>query len=237
MRHVFTRLAAFGLAVAAGLASLSTSGHAQQVTRDIVYTTAPTEQRADLYEPSGAGPFPVILYIHGGAWRSGNKSEYKRLGTDLATKGYAGFSINYDLHSDSFPISWQQARDAVRFLRAHATEYHLDPNRIGIAGASAGGELAALVALAPEGPPAPAVAGTPTPRSSGHHAEQRVRPHRVVLRHQTLPRRPVLQARREVRAGFAHALHPPRRAALLRPAMAMPTASFRIAQRSCSHPR
>jgi acetyl esterase/lipase len=122
---------------------------AQKITRNIAYT--PT-QTADLYQPSAAGVHPAIVYIHGGSWRSGSKSVYKRFAMDLAAQGYVGFAIGYDLHPKSFPMSWQQAREAIAFLRAHAVGYQIDPARILVAGDSAGGELAALLALAPEGP-------------------------------------------------------------------------------------
>jgi acetyl esterase/lipase len=125
---------------------------AQHVTKDIVYTSNPSPTRGDLYQPSGAGPFPAIVYIHGGSWRSGNKSGFKQLASDLAVQGYVGFSIDYDLHPHSYPTSYEQSLDAVRFLRSHATEYNIDPQRIMVAGTSAGGQLAALVALAPQGP-------------------------------------------------------------------------------------
>jgi acetyl esterase/lipase len=135
------------------LTLVSLPAAAQSVTRDIPYTNAPQKQTADLYTPAGPGLFPAIVYIHGGSWRSGNKRVYEKLATDLAAEGYAGFAIDYDLDPHSFPTSWQQARQAIEFLRAHAAEYHVDPNRIVIAGDSAGGELAALIALAPNGPP------------------------------------------------------------------------------------
>jgi acetyl esterase/lipase len=130
-------------------ASCLLPAHAQKVTKDITYTASPDDkQTADLYEPSGPGPFPAIVFIHGGSWRSGNKNEFHALAADLAAQGYAGFSINYDLHPHSFPVSFQEAQTAVRFLRTHAGEYHIDPNQIVVAGESAGGQLAALVALA-----------------------------------------------------------------------------------------
>ena len=130
-------------------ASCLVPAHAQKVTKDITYTASPDDkQTADLYEPVGPGPFPAIVYIHGGSWRSGNKNEFHALAADLAAQGYAGFSINYDLHPHSFPVSFQEAQTAVRFLRTHAGEYHIDPNQIVVAGESAGGQLAALVALA-----------------------------------------------------------------------------------------
>jgi acetyl esterase/lipase len=138
---------------------VATPSLAQKITQDIPYTPG---QTADLYPPAGPGPFPAIVYIHGGSWRSGSKSDFRKLATDLAAKGYAGFSIDYDLNPHSFPTSWQQAQAAVRFVRAHAAEYHIDPAQIVIAGTSAGGELAALIALAPNGP-ASTTAATPTP--------------------------------------------------------------------------
>jgi acetyl esterase/lipase len=139
---MFARTLVFALA-------LTVSAHSQGVTHDIAYTAG---QAADLYTPAGPGPFPAIVYIHGGSWRSGNKSDFRKLAADLAQKGYLGFSIDYDLSPHSFPTSWLQAQAAIRFLRAHASKYHLNPDQIVVAGTSAGGELAALIALAPDGP-------------------------------------------------------------------------------------
>ena len=143
---------------------------AQTVTRNIPYTTDSTgSYRADLYEPPGTGPFPAVVMIHGGSWRSGSKGEMRKLSRDLAAHGFACFSINYDLHARSFPYSWQESRAAVAFLRAHAQDDHIDPARIAVLGTSAGGQLAALVALAPDGPAAgdlrqrPASAPEPEP--------------------------------------------------------------------------
>jgi acetyl esterase/lipase len=126
---------------------LTTIDHAQHITPNIPYTAT---QTADLYTPTGTGTFPAVVYIHGGSWRSGSKSDFHKLASDLAAKGYLGFSIDYDLHPHSWPTSLNQSLEAIRFLRAHAAEYHLDPNRILVLGTSAGGELAALVALTPD---------------------------------------------------------------------------------------
>jgi acetyl esterase/lipase len=146
---IFTRRRCVSLVCAAAILSFTPQAQPQKITKDLTYTVAAGDpQLGDLYEPSGAGPFPAIVYIHGGSWRSGNKKVYRRLATDLASNGYAGFAINYDLHPHSFPTSLDEAKDAVRFLRSHAVEYRIDPNRIVIAGDSAGGEIAALVALA-----------------------------------------------------------------------------------------
>jgi acetyl esterase/lipase len=132
------------------LSSLCAVAMGQSVQRNISYTTdAAGSQSGDFYPAAGAGTHPVIVYIHGGSWRSGSSKDFARLATDLAAQGYAGFSINYDLKATSYPISLHESEAAVRFLREHAAEYHLDPARVVVAGASAGGELSALLALAP----------------------------------------------------------------------------------------
>jgi acetyl esterase/lipase len=144
--------ACFASLVFALVTSVPQPATAQTLTKDIAYTTSAPNEKADLYQPTGTGPFPAILYIHGGSWRSGNKKDFHRLATDLAAQGYVGFSIDYDLKSHSYPEAWLQAREAVRFLIAHAVEYHIDPARIVVAGTSAGGEVAALLAVDPTGP-------------------------------------------------------------------------------------
>lgn len=142
------------------------------MTHNIAYTSDSTgTYRADLYQPSTPGPHPALVLIHGGSWRSGHKKELRRLGTDLAAHGYACFSIDYDTHRHSFPISWQESRAAVMYLRTHAVELHIDPDRIGALGTSAGGQLAALLALAPAGPAVGSLPAQPSapgaPQSEG----------------------------------------------------------------------
>ncbi len=155
------------LLLAASFATLrpTTLGQSPALTRNIPYTTDATgTYRGDLYLPPGPGPFPAVVLIHGGSWRSGNKHDFRKLATDLAARGFASFSIDYDLHPHSFPYSWQESRNAVQFLRTHASAYHVDPDHIAVLGASAGGQLAALVALAPGGPSVdPTGASAPDP--------------------------------------------------------------------------
>ena len=123
------------------------------ITRNILYTQDVTgTYEADLYQPPTPGTHRAVVAIHGGSWRSGRKTELRRLCTDLAAHGFTCFSIDYDTHAHSFPISWQESRAAVAFLRDHASEYNIDPQHIAVLGTSAGGQIAALVALAPEGP-------------------------------------------------------------------------------------
>ncbi len=105
-------------------------------------------QKLDLYVPERAeAPTPVIVWIHGGGWTSGDKKENGAPGMVRYTaRGYAVASINYRLSGDAiFPAQIEDCKAAIRWLRAHAKDYNLDPRRIGVAGASAGGHLVALL--------------------------------------------------------------------------------------------
>ena len=122
------------------------------VTSDVTYTKgAQGPLKADVYVPKGAGPFPGIVFIHGGGWKNGDRNQMIKLIKALAEDGYVGFTIEYDVDPVHFPASFHESLAAVKFFREHAAEYRLDPARVAVAGSSAGGELAALVALDPEG--------------------------------------------------------------------------------------
>jgi acetyl esterase/lipase len=108
----------------------------------------------DLYRPKGAGPFPVLVALHGGGWVQGARSAFQYWGPYLAARGYALFSISYRLAKSgqkTFPHAVQDALAAVQFVRGSAAELNLDPERVGLLGASAGANLAALAALGREG--------------------------------------------------------------------------------------
>ncbi len=99
----------------------------------------------DLYLPAEDGArHPVVLWIHGGYWAGGSKDDC--LAQVLTDYGYAVASINYRLSAQAtFPAQIYDCKAAVRWLRAHATDYRLHPDRIGAWGESAGGHLAALL--------------------------------------------------------------------------------------------
>lgn len=117
------------------------------VIRDIPYVTGSRNPRQtlDLYLPNGDDSAkPLVVWIHGGAWKMGDKRGGPII--PLLSAGYAVASINYRLVPEvRFPEQVFDCKAAVRFLRAHASEYHIDPERIGAFGASAGGHLAALL--------------------------------------------------------------------------------------------
>jgi len=117
-----------------------------RAVRDLAYVPGGHErQKLDLYLPEkSAGPLPVVLWIHGGAWLMGSKDNCPVV--FLATHGYAVASVGYRLSMQAlFPAQIEDCKAAVRWLRANAKEYGLDTNRIGAWGASAGGHLVALL--------------------------------------------------------------------------------------------
>jgi acetyl esterase/lipase len=101
-------------------------------------------QKLDLYLPATGTNLPLIVWIHGGGWMEGSKEKPPGLG--FLRHGFALASINYLLSQDAiFPAQLIDCKAAVRWLRAHAPETGIDPNRIGVWGASAGGHLVALL--------------------------------------------------------------------------------------------
>jgi acetyl esterase/lipase len=104
----------------------------------------------DLYVPAGAGPFPALIAAHGGGWQAGARTAFQFWGPYLAARGYVLFAISYRLAKKGqrmFPQAVHDVLAAVQFVRGSAGEIKVDPERIGLFGASAGGHLAALAAL------------------------------------------------------------------------------------------
>lgn len=114
---------------------------------DVAYANKSAAQKMDVYMPnSGGGPFPVIVAIHGGAFLMGDKAsgEITPMLTGL-DRGYAVASINYRLSSEAkAPAQINDVKAAIRYLRANAAKYNIDPDRIAVWGGSAGGNLAAM---------------------------------------------------------------------------------------------
>jgi len=114
--------------------------------RDLAYVPdGQQRQKLDLFIPAGAtNPLPVIIWVHGGAWKGGSKEQCPAL--RFVSQGYAVASVNYRLSQHAiFPAQIEDCKAAVRWLRAHANEYHLNTNRFAAWGASAGGHLVALL--------------------------------------------------------------------------------------------
>lgn len=126
------------------------------VQTDVVYATIGERQmHLDLYLPKTptAAPMPAVVYIFGGGWSKGSKIAFRRQAAYMATKGYAGACIEYRLSGEAkYPAAIYDAKAAVRWLRANARKYNIDPNRIAAAGGSAGGHLAMLLGTTGDNP-------------------------------------------------------------------------------------
>ena len=104
----------------------------------------------DVYLPAGPGPYPALLCFHGGGWAHGSHRQYQEWGSWLAARGYALVAVDYRLSTDVSP-SWpgvhEDIRRALRWLLEEAAGLRIDPGRLGLVGDSAGGHMAALLAL------------------------------------------------------------------------------------------
>lgn len=103
-------------------------------------------QTMDVYFPEAGGPWPVLVYVHGGAWMHGDKAEAAMFARSMTAQGYLVVSLNYRLFpAGRYPAMIEDVKCAIRSLRANAGQYNLDPNRIGAIGVSAGGHLVSLL--------------------------------------------------------------------------------------------
>lgn len=111
--------------------------------------------RLDLYLPANvSAPVPLLVWIHGGGWSGGSRFPAPGFATQLRDRGIAVASVSYRLTSEAalwggqpvtFPAQIHDVKAAIRWLRAHATDYQIDASRVGVWGSSAGGHLSALV--------------------------------------------------------------------------------------------
>ncbi len=139
--------------------------HASNVSfqKDVAYLGPDRAEKMDVYTPKGEsdGPRPAVLWIHGGGWVGGNKlsKREKVICKALAEEGYVAFSIDYRLgsyKSKTLPgggvdVPWPQniydCKSALRYIRKESARFGVDPDRIAVAGGSAGGHLALLVGV------------------------------------------------------------------------------------------
>jgi acetyl esterase/lipase len=117
---------------------------------DLVYTrVGDQEMKLDLARPGdGEGPFPAVVVIHGGAWRAGDKASNRQVLERLARRGYVAISPQYRFcPKEIFPAQVHDVKAAVRWLKAHADDYRVDPDHVGAMGFSAGGHLALMLGV------------------------------------------------------------------------------------------
>ncbi len=125
------------------------------IEQDVAYLAAGRKETADLYLPAKRAKgvrSPAVVIIHGGGWTGGDKAAAREfnIGTNLALNGYVAISINYVLATKdraTWPTNLHDCMTAVRWLRKNADRLQINPERIGTIGGSAGGHLAAMVAV------------------------------------------------------------------------------------------
>ena len=142
--------------IAIGLLSFNTFHLSAQpsneifIRKDIVYGHAGgTELKLDLAEPTGhAGPFPLIIFFHGGGWQAGDKSHGHHWISMFADSGFVGATVGYRFAPEfKWPSQVQDAKAAIKFLRSNASLFNIDPGRIAVMGESAGGYLALMAGV------------------------------------------------------------------------------------------
>ncbi len=130
--------------------------HGRKQWRDVVFAAEVGYRflTLDVTLPKGTGPFPLVIYIHGGAWLAGDPTvtnpTYRKLDfiNKLLDAGYAVSRISYRFTSEGiFPMQLHDCKAAVRFLRANAAQFNVEANRFAAMGDSAGGHLASMVGL------------------------------------------------------------------------------------------
>ena len=116
------------------------------LTRDVAYGADP-RQKMDIYTPTDARNAPVILFFYGGSWQTGSKDDYRFLGQALASKGYITAVADYRLYPQVYyPDFVEDGARALRFIHDHAAQYHGDPQKLFVAGHSAGAFIAMMLA-------------------------------------------------------------------------------------------
>jgi acetyl esterase len=132
-------------------ATPATALHAARLENDIEYARVNgVSLRMDASIPLAAKKSPAVIIVHGGAWVAGDRRyNVQPLFQPLTDAGFAWFSISYRLATDvsQFGAAVSDVREAIRFVKSHAADYHIDPDKIALIGESAGGQLAAMAVL------------------------------------------------------------------------------------------
>lgn len=127
---------------------IAKSQHVSRVIKrtDIKYKSLGyRELTLDIYSKELLNPLPMVVMVHGGGWLSGDKVNLEAMGFELAEKGYVVASVEYRLSPEAqYPAGVRDVKDAISWLRDHATDFQIDTSRVAILGTSAGGQVATL---------------------------------------------------------------------------------------------
>ena len=127
------------------MAKVATTKNVSEKTNIVYHSIKNRKLLLDAFVPTKANGVAFIM-IHGGGWRSGNRAQHHNLARALAAKGYACFTPEYRLSTEAYyPAAIFDIKEAIKFIRLHATEFKVDTAKMVIAGFSAGGQMAALI--------------------------------------------------------------------------------------------
>ena len=152
MRNMIVMAAAALAFFVCGATPAAETARDPTIEKDIVFGKAAGEEmKLDLVRgPAEQAPAPLIIWLHGGGWRHGDRKDYHEGMVGFGKQGWAGATVQYRFApKHKFPAQIDDVRMALAFLRANAKEYNIDPDRIAVVGASAGGHLALLLGSAP----------------------------------------------------------------------------------------
>src|SRR2546423_328684 len=153
-----TALGTAGIPVIAGLASRSAhaaydpAGKFDLKVSEVEFRRNATGRRlmARIYQPQGAGPFPTLLDLHGGAWNNKDRRAEEPMDRAIAASGVLVVAIDMTLAPEApYPACVQDANYGVRWLKSKAAGWNGDPSRIGVYGSSSGGHVAELLGMRP----------------------------------------------------------------------------------------
>lgn len=115
-------------------------------TFDVAYNQKDRALHFDAFVNTKKKKNPAVIMIHGGGWRSGNKSQMQFIGKEIAAKGYSCFAIEYRLSLEAkYPEGVIDVKNAIKFIKDNAAKFNVDPNKIAVLGCSSGGQMAALI--------------------------------------------------------------------------------------------
>jgi esterase/lipase len=114
---------------------------------DLVYNTIESrELHLDAYFKIGKIAHPAVILIHGGGWKSGNKSQMKIFAQEIASKGYSCFAVEYRLSPEAkYPAAIFDVKNAIKFIKRNTKKFNVNSNKVAVLGCSSGGQMAALV--------------------------------------------------------------------------------------------
>src|SRR5882762_5153049 len=157
-RRIFLKeMAALASVSVPGIAAAKSKAYDPSARFEIKVSEVPFRRNAQgrqlmarIYQPQGAGPFPVVLDLHGGAWQRKDRKAEEPMDRAIAASGVLVVAIDMTLSGEApYPACVQDASYGVRWLKVHAREWKGDPSTLGIYGSSSGGHVAELLAMRP----------------------------------------------------------------------------------------